>query len=136
LLKQKPQKEVLESKPSTASSDEEKLAAGISTIVLQAKRFSGAQRKKLVRGRKMKEGTWMVEPKRNFPSQDKGTAGSSVGVKSPHSESSTPSLEKQQPIKTQDYPGEDWNLQGSGWQLFIGAILMLTWTRRFTNFHL
>jgi hypothetical protein len=29
LSKQKPQEEVLESKPSTASSDEEKLAAGI-----------------------------------------------------------------------------------------------------------
>jgi hypothetical protein len=38
----------------------EKLAAGISTIGLQAKRLSGAQRKKLVRERKMKEGTWMV----------------------------------------------------------------------------
>jgi hypothetical protein len=42
---------VLESKPSTAYSDEEKLAAGISTIGLQAKRFSGAQRKKLIRER-------------------------------------------------------------------------------------
>jgi hypothetical protein len=68
LLKQEPQKEVLESKPSTASSDEEKLAAGISTIGLQAKRLSGAQRKKLVREREMKEGTWMVEkPKRKTP---------------------------------------------------------------------
>jgi hypothetical protein len=38
LLKQKPQKEVLESKPSTAFSDEEKLAAGFSTIGLQTKR--------------------------------------------------------------------------------------------------
>jgi hypothetical protein len=46
LLKQKSQKEVLKSKPSTASSDEEKLAAGISTIGLQAKRLSGAHRKK------------------------------------------------------------------------------------------
>jgi hypothetical protein len=60
LLKQKSQKDVLKSKPSTASSDKEKLAAGISTIELQAKRFSGAQRKKFVRERKMKEGTWMV----------------------------------------------------------------------------
>jgi hypothetical protein len=67
LLKQKSQKEVSKSKPSTASSDEEKLAAGISTIELQAKRLSGAQRKKLVRERKM-EGTWMVgKPKRNTP---------------------------------------------------------------------
>jgi hypothetical protein len=54
LLKQEPQKEVLQSKPSTASSDEEKLAAGISTIGLQAKRLSGAQTKRLVRERKMK----------------------------------------------------------------------------------
>jgi hypothetical protein len=46
----------------------------------------------------MKEGTWMVEkPKRRTPpSQDKGTAGSSGGVKRPHSDSSTPSQEKQQ----------------------------------------
>jgi hypothetical protein len=49
----------------------------------------------------MKEGTWMVEkPKRKTPpSQDKGTAGSSGGVKRPHSDSSTPSQEKQQPKK-------------------------------------
>jgi hypothetical protein len=48
----------------------------------------------------MKEGTWMVEkPKRKTPpSQDKGTAGSSGGVKRPHS--STPSQEKQQPKKS------------------------------------
>jgi actin-like ATPase involved in cell morphogenesis len=68
LLKQKSQKEVLKSKPSTASSDKEKLAAGISTIGMQAKRLSGAQRKNLVRERKMKEGSWMVEkPKRKTP---------------------------------------------------------------------
>jgi hypothetical protein len=40
LLKQKPQKEDLELKPSTAYSDEEKLATCISTIGLQAKRLS------------------------------------------------------------------------------------------------
>jgi hypothetical protein len=45
LQKQKPQVEVLESKPSTTSSDEEKLAAGISTIGLQAKRLSGGRGK-------------------------------------------------------------------------------------------
>jgi hypothetical protein len=46
----------------------EKLTAGILTIGLQAKRLSGGQRKKLVRERKMKEGTWMVEkPKRKTP---------------------------------------------------------------------
>jgi hypothetical protein len=43
----------------------------------------------------------MVEkPKRKTPpSQDKGTAGSSGRVKRPHSDSSTPSQEKQQPKK-------------------------------------
>jgi len=35
LLQRKPQEEVLEPKSSTASSDEEKLAAGISTIGLR-----------------------------------------------------------------------------------------------------
>jgi hypothetical protein len=91
----------IKSKPSTANSDEEKLATSISTIGLQAKRLSGAQRKKLVRERKMKEGTWMVgEPKsKTPPSEDKGTAGSSGGVKRPHSDSSIPSQEKQQPKK-------------------------------------
>jgi hypothetical protein len=33
--------------------------------------------------------------------------------------------------ENQEHPGADWNLQGSRWQLFIGSILMLTWTRRF-----
>jgi hypothetical protein len=67
LVKAKTSKGGLESKPSTASSDEEKLAGGISTIGPQAKRLSGAQRKKLVRERKMKEGTWVVEkPKRKI----------------------------------------------------------------------
>ena len=55
LLKQKPHEEILESEPSTASSDEEKLAAGISMIGLQAKRLSGAQGKKLVRDGKITE---------------------------------------------------------------------------------
>jgi hypothetical protein len=59
LSKQKPQEEVLKLKSSTASSEKEKLAAGISTIGLWTKRISGAQRKKLVRERKMKEGTWI-----------------------------------------------------------------------------
>jgi hypothetical protein len=116
LLKQKPQEEVLESKPSTASSEKEKLAAGISTTGLQTKRLSGAHMKKLVRERKMKEGTWRLEkPKRKIPpSRDKERAGSSGGVKRPHSDSSTPSQEKQQPI---------------------GTIMMLTWIRlRLTQF--
>jgi hypothetical protein len=42
---------------SVPSSDEERLAAGISTNRLQTKRLSGAQRKRLIRERKMREGT-------------------------------------------------------------------------------
>jgi hypothetical protein len=101
LLQRKPQQEVLEPKPSTASSDEEKLAAGISTIGLQAKRLSGALRKKLIKERRLKEGIWTEEKpnRKNPPSQDKGKAGSSGGVKRPHSDSSTLSQEKQQPKK-------------------------------------
>jgi hypothetical protein len=47
------------------------------------------------------EGTWMAEkpPRKTPSSQVKGTAGCSGGVKRPHSDSSTPSLEKQQPKK-------------------------------------
>jgi hypothetical protein len=37
----------VEQKPSAASSDEERLAAGISTIGLQTNRLSGAQWKRL-----------------------------------------------------------------------------------------
>jgi hypothetical protein len=62
------------------------LAAGISTIGLQVKRLSGAQWKKLTRERKMKEGTWKAEkpPRKTPPSQAKGVAESSGGVKRPH----------------------------------------------------
>jgi hypothetical protein len=98
LLQQKPHVQVVDSKTSAASSDEERLAAGISTIGMQTKRLSGTQRKKLITEIKM-EGTWTVEkpPRKTLPSQVKGTAGSSGGVKRPHSDSSTPSLKKQQP---------------------------------------
>ena len=77
------------------------MAAGISTIGLQTKRFSGAQRKRLIRERKMREGTWTEKklPRKTPSSQDMGVVGSSGGVKRPHSDSSTPSLEKQQPKK-------------------------------------
>jgi hypothetical protein len=62
-----------------AYSDEERLAAGILTTGLQTKRPSGAQRKKLIREKKMKEGTWTVEkpPRKISPSQTKETATSS-----------------------------------------------------------
>jgi hypothetical protein len=104
--------EVIEQKPSTASSDEERLAAGISMIGLQAKRRSGAQRKKLTRERKMREGTWMEKtPPCKTPSpQDKGAEGRIEGVKRPHSDSSTPSQEKQQPKKTEENSSADWDI--------------------------
>jgi hypothetical protein len=49
----------------------------------------------------MKEGTWTAErpPGKTPSSRVKGRAGGSGGVKRPHSDSSTPSLEKQQPKK-------------------------------------
>jgi hypothetical protein len=50
--------EAVDLKSSVASSDEEKLVAGISMIRLQTKRLSGAQQKRLIRERKMMEGTW------------------------------------------------------------------------------
>jgi hypothetical protein len=69
LLQQKPHVEVTEQKSSVASSDEERLAAGISTIGLQAKRLSEAQQKRLTRERKMREGTWTEKkPPRKTPS--------------------------------------------------------------------
>jgi hypothetical protein len=98
LLQQEPHVEVIEQKPSVASSDE-RLAAGISTIGLQTKRLSGAQRKRLTRERKERAETWTEKnpPRTNPSSQDKGAVGSSGGVKRPHSDSSTPSQENQQP---------------------------------------
>jgi hypothetical protein len=48
--------EVVDLKSSLASSDEERMAAGTSTIGLQTKRLSGAQRKRLIRERKMRKG--------------------------------------------------------------------------------
>ena len=81
LLQQKPHVEVIDLKPYTASSDEEGLAAGISTIGLQTKRRSEAQRKRLNRERKMREGTWTEKkPPRKIPFfQEKGVVGSSGG---------------------------------------------------------
>jgi hypothetical protein len=79
-LLQKPHVEVADSKTPAVSSDEERLAAGISTIGLQTKKPSGAQRRKRTRERNMKEGTWTENPPRKTPpSQAKGTVGSSGG---------------------------------------------------------
>jgi hypothetical protein len=78
--------EVKEQTSTAVSSDEDKLAAGISTTGLQVKRLSGAQRKKLMKARKMREGTWMErKPPRKTPyPQDEGAEESSAGVKRPH----------------------------------------------------
>jgi len=57
LSQQEPHVEVVDLKFSVASSDEERLAEGISTIGLQTKRLPGAQQKRLTRERKMREGT-------------------------------------------------------------------------------
>jgi hypothetical protein len=77
-LLQKPHVEVSDSKTPAVSSDEERLAAGISTIELQTKKPSRAQWRKLARERKMKEGTWTENPPRKTPpSQAKGIVGSS-----------------------------------------------------------
>jgi hypothetical protein len=57
LLQQQTHIEVVNVKSSVASSNEERLAAVISTIRLQTKRLSELQQKTLTRGRKMREGT-------------------------------------------------------------------------------
>jgi hypothetical protein len=66
----------------TASSEEDKLAAEISTVGLQDRKLSEAQRKKLIRERKMREGTWTETkpPRETPPPQDRGVASSSRGV--------------------------------------------------------
>jgi hypothetical protein len=97
---QEPHMEVIDPRSSAVSSEEERLAAGISTIGLHTKRLSAAQRRKLTRERKMKEVTWTErKPPRKTPSSDRSAVGSSGGVKRPHSGSSTPTLERQQPKK-------------------------------------
>jgi hypothetical protein len=98
LLQQGPHIEVADSGTSAVSLDEERLAAGISTIGLQDKGPCGAQRRRLTREGGMKDGTWTAErPSGGAPSSRvKGTAGSGGGVKGPHSGSSTPPLEGQQ----------------------------------------
>jgi hypothetical protein len=55
-----------------------------------------------MRERKMREGTGTEsKPPRKTPSsQNRGAAGSSGGVERPHSDSSTPSAEQQQPKKS------------------------------------
>jgi hypothetical protein len=111
LLQQGPHVEVADLGTPAVSSDEERLAAGISTIGLHAKAPSGAQRRRFTREGGMKEGTWMAErsPGGAPSSRVKGTAGGGGGVKGPHSDSSTPSLEGQQPPKKK-HPSADWDI--------------------------
>jgi hypothetical protein len=87
-LLQEPHAEAIEQKLPAVSSDLKKLAAGISMIGLQAKRVSGAERRKLMKETKMREGTWREKgPPCKTPSpQDEGAEGSSGGVKRPHSD--------------------------------------------------
>jgi hypothetical protein len=77
LLQKGPHVEVADSETSAVSSDEEKLAAGISTIGLQGKGPSGAQWRRLTRDGGMKGWTWTAErPPGWAPSfRVKGTAG-------------------------------------------------------------
>jgi hypothetical protein len=63
----------LGSEPFTVPSDEVRLAAGVFTTRLQTKRLLGVQWKKLIKVKKMKEGTWtVVKPTGKTPSQDMG----------------------------------------------------------------
>jgi hypothetical protein len=97
LLRQDPTEESAEPKPSVASPEEEKLATGVSAIGLKIKRLSGAQRRKLNREKKKKEGTWMErKPPSKYPkSGARSDAGSIGSVKRPHSDSSKPTMKRQ-----------------------------------------
>jgi hypothetical protein len=127
LLQQQPHVEVIDIKSSIASSDEERVAAGIPTIGLQTKRLSGAQQKRLNRERKMREGTWTEKkpPRKTPSSQEKGARKSSGGVKRPHSDSSTPSSETQQPKKPTST-----QLQTGSYKEAVAGIKMVVTHRR------
>jgi hypothetical protein len=83
----------------------------------------------------MREGTWMEKkpPRKTPSSQHKFAVGNSGGVKKPHSDSSKPSLEKQQtniPGTLKCRMGSTRKLfLASSWRLFIDAILMSNWIR-------
>jgi hypothetical protein len=135
LLQQETHVEVVDSKFSVYLSDEGRLAAGVSMTRLQTKRLAGAQRKRLTRERKMKEGTWTyTKPPRKTPSsQEMGAVGSSGGVRRPNPDSSTPSSEKQQPKHSGTLKCKLGHtrklLLASRWRLFIHFILMSNWIR-------
>jgi hypothetical protein len=101
LLQQGPHVEVADTGTSAVSSDEERLAADISTIGMQAKGPSRAQRRRLTREGEMKGGPGRQRDFRESLLHPElrvrlGTGGGGC-VKGPHSDSSTPSLEGQQP---------------------------------------
>jgi hypothetical protein len=99
--------EVTDRESSVASSDKERLAAGISATGLQIKRLSGAQRRWLNRERKIREGTWTErKPPKITPSGDRSVVESSGGVKRPQSDCNTPSLEIQQQKKPKNTEGQ------------------------------
>jgi hypothetical protein len=97
LLRQDPIEESADPKPTVASSEEEKLATGVSAIGMKTKRLTGAQRRKLNKEKKIKEGTWMktIPPSKDHKSGERSEAGSSGGVERPHCDSSTPTAERQ-----------------------------------------
>jgi hypothetical protein len=85
----------------------------------------------------MKEGTWTVErPRGGAPSSwVKGTAGGGGGVKGPHSDSSTPSLEGQQPKKKPGTPkcGQRHIWKLTQFHLSLLGVSRVTRTRRRTG---
>lgn len=71
------------------------MAAGVANMELQTKKLSGAQKKKLRKAEKMKAGTWTKDKptqKKVVKGEEKEKSGS---AKRPHSDSSTPSSQKQ-----------------------------------------
>jgi hypothetical protein len=120
-------------KPSDASSDEERLAVGISTIGLKTNRLSGAQRKRLTRERKKREGT-ETKPPRKTPSISKeGGGGEQWGCEKT-------SLRLEHTILGKTVTKKPGTLKCrlgrigklllvSRWRLFIDAILMSNWIR-------
>jgi type II secretory pathway component PulM len=81
-LSQHDHAKVVDTKSCAASSDVERLAAGISMMEIQIKRLSGAQWRTLTRARKMREGTWTGKktPGTSTVPQDRNVVGSSGGM--------------------------------------------------------
>jgi len=136
LSQQEPHLKVVDVMPSVVTSDEERLAAGISTIGLQTKRHSGAQRKRLTRERKMREGTWMEKkPPGKAPStESKDGAGGSGGVKTPPLRLEHTTLGKKEQVKNlgtlRCRLGRTKRLLSeSRWRLFTDTTLTSNWIK-------